>query len=578
MLSVKGLTRQFSTASIAQKSLKSKLKDLVQAKDQVDSAQARRERKLKQKEKITRFQQNKINETELQKHLDDYFSKLDNVMNKKPEFAARHPAVYRYLGTTKAQLENPYMVSEEVTKLLKKNKLAKAAFVVRLAGSKGSVAMNQILQHLQKQNKHSQALKLFSKMKKWGARENEYTNISLSSTGKTGDTEKIVKTFMNAKQNIDENDKKKQVINANNTLKALSMARDLEALIQVFDGLMHKDKVTYTTTLNAISKQPWTDEMKEFRDRVWQEVEDDVDIGNLHMDARLMRAYINTKCGAIIEARQAVQLMSYFKLPGQIEGESFGPAEFDLMMKVLHKSQNYEKALNMFEKCETENLMKLDWPHYNYYVKCIARVGDVKRADKLMMEKFTEFSTNPPSTMYADLIGTFIWCDKEFIDADKIERYKKDCQRAWGKKLHIVAVDAYVSALVRLYQETSIHPRYGLKALGEVALSNQAIAQNLIRGTNVESCKHTVEETIKLGKLVFNHPAWTKHRFVWVKKMTEFFESFEKELKEENVSLKEIENFVYDIDTIVKRESYNVKTTKKTEEKSSSTSENKSSE
>uniref|UniRef100_A0A060T4G1 Mitochondrial 15S rRNA processing factor CCM1 n=1 Tax=Blastobotrys adeninivorans TaxID=409370 RepID=A0A060T4G1_BLAAD len=585
----------FSSASIVQReSLKSRLhkavhEPVVPVEHEIASRKAEKEAKAKFREKVSK-------QTEaLHKYLDDYFSDVKNVIKNKPICAPRHPAVYKYLGTSSNQLKNPYLVSDEVTKLLKKDKLARAVYLVRLAGSNGSVGMNHILQYVSQKKQNSLAVKLYSTMKKWGAKDNDRTFVNLISNDLQKDQvdskkQKKVQRLLELHEKFAEKvaDKKLPasalLINANATLKALGNVGDIDAIRNFYEDISNKDAITYTTALNAASiiDEALEPKVAGFKTLVWKEVEATIDAKALDPDPQLIRSYISARIRSNSDqaARNSIKVFKqYFDLPelrDQAGEESdktetspvntvnavkkgkfeFKEPELDVWLRYLVRMGKYKQCVEQFEHFEQKGF-QLDLAHYKSYVKALTEEGSVD-ACKKVFEVFKTSEPQPSSQMYADLMKAYInSVDLKEVEVEFIESIKKQCQKAWGKRPHAVLLDAYSYSYAKLFapeNETTVHPRAGVKALNDIALSHHTFAHNLTAGRNVDLCKRAIESTAQLCKSIYSHSAWKKHKFVWINKMGEICDSFAKEhLTGEKIPQKALEEFVFELDAIVRR-------------------------
>lgn len=585
---------RFSSASIVQKeSLKSRLQKavhepVVPIEREIASRKAEKEAKAKFREKVSK-------QTEaLHKYLDDYFSDVKNVIKNKPICAPRHPAVYKYLGTSSNQLKNPYIVSDEVTKLLKKDKLARAVYLVRLAGSNGSVGMNHILQYVSKKKQDSLAVKLYSTMKKWGAKDNDRTFVNLISNDLQKDQvdekkQKKVQRLLELHEKFAEKvaDKKLPasalLINANATLKALGNVGDIDAVRNFYEDISNKDAITYTTALNAASIIDEALEPKAagFKTLVWKEVEATIAAKALDPDPQLIRSYISAriKSNSDQAARNSIKVFKqYFDLPelkdaaqageeaektdaapvntGKTKKFEFKEPELDVWLRYLVRMGKYKQCVEQFEHFEQKGF-QLDLAHYKSYVKALTEEGSVD-ACKKVFEFFKTSEPQPSSQMYADLMKAYInSVDIKEAEENFLESIKKQSQKAWGKRPHIVLLEAYSYSYAKLFapeNETTVHPRAGVKALNDIALSHHTFAHNLTAGRNVDLCKRAIESTAQLCKSIYSHSAWKKHKFVWIDKMGQICDSFAKEhLTGEQIPQKALEEFVFELDAIVRR-------------------------
>lgn len=90
----------------------------------------------------------------------------------------QHPnrrLLYNFLGTSGDQLNDSYVIEKDVLKLLERDDLPRALYLVRLAKDNGIVGMNRIMQYLLKQDKVSLTFELITLRKKWGVATNSLT-------------------------------------------------------------------------------------------------------------------------------------------------------------------------------------------------------------------------------------------------------------------------------------------------------------------------------------------------------------------------------------------------------------------
>lgn len=84
------------------------------------------------------------------------------------------------LGVTTEQLKDEFVVTKSVAGLLKRDgDSARAEYLARMAGAKGTVAMNQIMQWHLERGKIDDAMRCFNNRKKWNIPANDQTYIIL---------------------------------------------------------------------------------------------------------------------------------------------------------------------------------------------------------------------------------------------------------------------------------------------------------------------------------------------------------------------------------------------------------------
>ena len=569
-----------------EESLKVRLQKLLHEEDYEDEEIRQKDRRRKEiKEKIRKSERFDEEKDQIVKQLEQYLNDIKNVVNDKPTFPTRHPAVYQYLGTSKAQLKNPYIVSDDVTKFLKKKKIGNAAFLVRLAGPSGTVGMNHILRYLSSENKHNLAIRLLNRMKKWGARENEYTYVnlrakSMSKTANPIKVEKILETYEKSVARASKYDRQTRRIHANQGLTSIAGTGDIRALLDFYRNMTDKDEITYSIMLNALSMTEENTELMHFKSNIWKEVERRAQEDGLKIDNKLVRAYAHAVSKSNIEhsSEKVIEIIrKYFELPEMYDDAhpvdsltppfnklAIGAAELDILMRTLVKFSRHEECIRYFEHYKSQRF-ELEASHYDSYVKAISHTGNVEAANKLF-DEFNSMGPNiesasfkPTSAMCSHLIRAFTICDVKSIDPERIEEIKRLCQKIWGKRLHITLIAAYAATFNYVYSpevskaNPDIHPRYGLKALNDVALSHQVFAMNLTEGTHVDECREALKATTELCESIYNNPAWKKHRFIWVSKMKEMCAKFSEQISEDQVESRAIEDFELELSTIVKR-------------------------
>lgn len=106
----------------------------------------------------------------------DVFKALVNIkkINRKP---IDEKLVLKLLGTNSVQLNDPFLVTRDVLKLLERDKeITRAVYLAKLAGSNsGVVGMNAVLQWLLERGDTRAAFKNFQDRKKWGIPITEHT-------------------------------------------------------------------------------------------------------------------------------------------------------------------------------------------------------------------------------------------------------------------------------------------------------------------------------------------------------------------------------------------------------------------
>ncbi|CAN6595050.1 hypothetical protein TRVA0_001S00518 [Trichomonascus vanleenenianus] len=624
-------SRGFSTTSLClREALKVRLRKALSEEEVEEPPKIdRQQRKRLQKAKIERYQAAKETEKTLKETLDKYFSNVRNVL-EKPDFNPRHPAVYRYLGTTKQQLLNPFLVSEEVSKYLKKGQPAKAAFIVKLAGGTGSVGMNLVLKHLISEKRQKLAVKLYNAMKKWGTRENEHTNTSLApekqKNNNTIKVEGIVRAYEKAAERIPSHDKAARLVNLNTALRALAAKRALDDMVSLFEEASLKDGVTYSTMLSAIALAKDPEEYSELVDEVWHQAQDAIAKDYFKMDRVLAVSYFHAKCKMASDqdiSEVIREFGRYFAIPdldnsadnsaisrddpAKSQGNSansksdldksknrpktnsgaeklfdFGAPELDIFLKLLVRARRYSEAMRYFDHFRSFQPEGIDMPHYRRYIDCIQETGDLERMGRLVdvfkadadkrkeldrvlklastpeeqkaaIEKQLDQLLHPPSDILASLMGTYLRCDADKISPEQVEAIKKIAQKNWGKRPHIDILSMYARVYHRLISEASeSHPRNGVVALNDIALSHQVLALHLSKHSQVEECVATLQHTADLADAVYNHKAWKKHKFVWIKKMGEMCMALRNAVDTPNQRTA-LEEFVLDMQGVVRR-------------------------
>ena len=106
----------------------------------------------------------------------DIFKALVNIkkINRRP---IDEKLVLKLLGTNNVQLNDPFLVTRDVLKLLERDKeITRAVYLAKLAGSNsGVVGMNAVLQWLLERGDTKAAFKNFQDRKKWGIPITEHT-------------------------------------------------------------------------------------------------------------------------------------------------------------------------------------------------------------------------------------------------------------------------------------------------------------------------------------------------------------------------------------------------------------------
>lgn len=84
------------------------------------------------------------------------------------------------LGTTTEQLKDSHVVTKDTIKFLERDEdHLRAQQLCKLAGDKGRVGMNAIIQWLLEKGDHAKAFKVYNDRKKWNIQPNNYTHIIL---------------------------------------------------------------------------------------------------------------------------------------------------------------------------------------------------------------------------------------------------------------------------------------------------------------------------------------------------------------------------------------------------------------
>ncbi|CUM67192.1 uncharacterized protein PRCAT00004885001 [Priceomyces carsonii] len=178
------------------------------------------------------------------------------------------------LGTNRNQIQDPYLVTEDVLKLLERDQdTERATYLCRLAGSRnGTVGMNAILQWLLERGKVDLALRSFNDRKKWNLAPNTQTYVILfggiAKTQQWGQSSKVLcERCIELFQSLKEGNKSDCSIEQFNACLGLLVKNfdDGQYLAwSFFDELIPKpdlhdkklipDRYTFTIFLNGIKK------------------------------------------------------------------------------------------------------------------------------------------------------------------------------------------------------------------------------------------------------------------------------------------------------------------------------------
>lgn len=168
--------------------------------------------------------------------------------------------LYTILGINGEQLRDSKLIKEDTEKFLKRGQVEKAVFLARLAKTKGSAAMNSIMEYYFYELKYPQsAIKMYNWRKKWGVPANKYTNTILFNglarqsqhvSKSTGD---LVMKVVNRSIALEELSQ----IEFNAALGALANCTDVTLAFDLFDrklkGIRY-DAISYMWMLRACSR------------------------------------------------------------------------------------------------------------------------------------------------------------------------------------------------------------------------------------------------------------------------------------------------------------------------------------
>ncbi|SCV99875.1 LAFE_0B04434g1_1 [Lachancea fermentati] len=168
--------------------------------------------------------------------------------------------MYTMLGVTGEQLRDSKLVSNDVTKFLKRGQLEKAVFLVRIARNKGIVGMNKIIEYYcETLFDANSAIDMYTWRKKWGIPPNEYTHTilfnGLAKLRQSLSEKQASKILKIAIQLIEKNELNQIGFNA--ALEALVNSTNIELVFELYDRKpksIKNDKITFSILLRALSK------------------------------------------------------------------------------------------------------------------------------------------------------------------------------------------------------------------------------------------------------------------------------------------------------------------------------------
>ncbi|KAI0464318.1 hypothetical protein LJB42_001924 [Komagataella kurtzmanii] len=253
--------------------------------------------------------------------------------------------LYNFLGTSGDQLNDSYVVEKDVLKLLERDDLPRALYLVRLAKDNGIVGMNRIMQYLLKRDKISLTFQLIALRKKWGVATNSLTYTIIfqgcakaESNLNLAQSRQLVALLQKAHK-----DKLANVIHLNALLDALSKSEKLPLVWEVkelfIDTLpkIEPDAITYTLLFKALGKSENNKEALETANSLWEEI---VHNRKVKIDSYLARAYallyLRSKNIELIK-RGIIILRSYYDVcpVDEVENISMKPPKKATTVPVL---------------------------------------------------------------------------------------------------------------------------------------------------------------------------------------------------------------------------------------------------
>lgn len=167
--------------------------------------------------------------------------------------------IYSFLGISGEQLKDALIVNSDVKKFLARGEVSKAIYLCKLAGKKGTVAMNFVMQYYLDNGRSDDAISLFQYRKKWGVPVNEVTYTILFdglSNQKTGLGTKLINFITKNLQTLKERDEL-SIIHVNAAMKAIYNSNEPLSALKVMEALpkdIKLDNKSYSIIFKGLSQ------------------------------------------------------------------------------------------------------------------------------------------------------------------------------------------------------------------------------------------------------------------------------------------------------------------------------------
>ncbi|ODQ65060.1 hypothetical protein NADFUDRAFT_42359 [Nadsonia fulvescens var. elongata DSM 6958] len=452
---VSPMTRSFTANSLAL----DKYRDLL-AKTVEDPSFVEKYRKQKRQEKFNSKKPDWYDPTprgEYFKILDEHFASTNKsprtLMKEVPSVVSNFGKVLEYLGTSRNQLLDPYIVSKDTKKLLDKGEPVKAMYLARLAKDKGTVGLNLVLQYYMDKRLYQRALDLLNDMKKWSCPPNDHTyTIMLKGLGTFSEftprgLEIVVKIYdtLATEQKIN-------IFQRNSALRAcLQTPQGFSLALKIYNEMPIKgrnvaNRFTFSMIFNTL--KPTYGEKKAllgFLRKVWSDAEmaqSRLDEDRKHIkkskdrtketgnDIILTPELVADFCRAYVRMDQSKESVDYaFQVVNKYFGISLRDSSgiiiqkgtFDLSRSIVDfilntclESKQYQNGIDYFNAFlkSPDVIFKPDTAIYNDYLLCHTKLSKATEALKAL--KFLDKQTHKNKDLELTTSSVF-YCTQAFI-------------------------------------------------------------------------------------------------------------------------------------------------------------------
>ncbi|GMM33334.1 Mrx1 protein [Saccharomycopsis crataegensis] len=352
--------RLFSTSGVLNGTVKTKLHHAVKSYDDYGLTKKEymiKEEKEKKKALKTRMKPlnpQKYNQIMESSGVSDPDSQLDSTIPVLRQ--SSHRMLYNFLGTSGNQIQDSYVVAEDVLKFLKTGADVKALLLCKLAKGNGVVGMNHILEYYTNRQHLSVAIKSMNYRKKWNIPCNEQTftilfrgcadsKRPLSRTT----SDKIYEIYQNLQKNYRERakDNDKETIelseyHINTVLKALNNCSSNNNAWDIFESLPSSGphsasnitfSIMFEGTRNIGKQEEKNQKVNRMLDLIVNKYLESLDLGGnairFKIDTKLLSAMVGavSRTDDIVVQLKALKVIQHFVSLGKYQFEEILPFE-----------------------------------------------------------------------------------------------------------------------------------------------------------------------------------------------------------------------------------------------------------